>query len=188
MTPEKRKTAIKWLQEEIRSLRMAPKINGCGPENWADLLEIMETSLEAVRECDQNATEMRPGCNLGEPLNLEQLRGMDGQPVWVEPLGDEDWEPHWDVMKFNRISANSETVRGRMYFLYEGSYGTRWLAYAYPPARIDREVWMAEWRNHYRSGATAGTAGEGQDDPHGAVHRDRPAGVSAGRENAAGGH
>lgn len=48
MTPEKRETAIKWLTEEVRSLRMAPKINGCGPENWADLLEIMETCLEAV--------------------------------------------------------------------------------------------------------------------------------------------
>lgn len=74
MTPEKREKAIKWLTEEVRSLQMAPKINGCGPENWADLLEIMETCLEAVRECDQNATEMRPGCNLGEPLTLEHLR------------------------------------------------------------------------------------------------------------------
>lgn len=48
MTPETRETAIKWLQNEIRSLRLAPTINGCGPENWADLLEIMETCLEAV--------------------------------------------------------------------------------------------------------------------------------------------
>ena len=29
MTPEKRK-AIAWLQDEIRSLRLAPTINGCG--------------------------------------------------------------------------------------------------------------------------------------------------------------
>lgn len=50
MTPEKREKAIKWLTEEVRSLRMAPKINGCGPENWADMLEIMETCLEAVRD------------------------------------------------------------------------------------------------------------------------------------------
>lgn len=67
MTPEKRETAIKWLTEEVRSLRMAPKINGCGPENWEEQLEVMETCLEAVRECDQNATEMRPGC---KPLTL----------------------------------------------------------------------------------------------------------------------
>lgn len=48
MTPEKRETAIKRLQDEIRSLRPAPKINGCGPENRADLPDIMETCPEAV--------------------------------------------------------------------------------------------------------------------------------------------
>ena len=49
MTPEKREAAIRWLTDEIRSLRMAPSINGCGPENWAEQLEIMEACLEAVR-------------------------------------------------------------------------------------------------------------------------------------------
>lgn len=47
---------------------------------------------------------------------------------------------------------------------------------------------LVEGMNDDRSDEPAGTAGEGPDDPHGAVHRDRPAGVSAGRENAAGGH
>ena len=42
MTPEKKAAAIKWLTDEIRSLRMAPSINGCGPENWAEQLEVME--------------------------------------------------------------------------------------------------------------------------------------------------
>ena len=74
MTNEERETAIKWLKNEIRSLRLAPTINGCGPENWADLLEIMETCLEAVRG------------HGSEPLTLEQLREMDGQPVWVDSL------------------------------------------------------------------------------------------------------
>lgn len=74
MTPEKREAAIRWLTDEIRSLRMAPSINGCGPENWADLLEIMETCLETVRG------------HGNKPLTLEQLREMDGQPVWVDSL------------------------------------------------------------------------------------------------------
>lgn len=38
-----------WLLDEIRSLRVAPKINGCGPENWEEQLGIMESCLEAVR-------------------------------------------------------------------------------------------------------------------------------------------
>lgn len=61
MTPEKRKRAVKWLTEEIRSLRMAPKINGCGPENWEDQLEIMETCLEAVRNCNEVANGLQSG-------------------------------------------------------------------------------------------------------------------------------
>lgn len=79
MTNEKRETAIKWLQNEIRSLRLAPTINGCGPENWADLLEIMETCLEAVKGCFVDTNKM-------SPLTLNQLREMDGQPVWVDSL------------------------------------------------------------------------------------------------------
>lgn len=69
MTSDKREKAIKYLTEEIRSLRMAPQINGCPmtPE-WADQLEIMETCLQAVRSSHfAEAGKM-------QPLTLEQLR------------------------------------------------------------------------------------------------------------------
>lgn len=50
MTPEKRAAAIAWLNDEIRSLRLAPTINGCDmkPE-WAEQYDIMQTCLEAVK-------------------------------------------------------------------------------------------------------------------------------------------
>ena len=80
MTSEKREKAIKYLTEEIRSLRMAPKINGCGPENWAEQLEVMETCLQAVRG------------HSNQPLTLEQLRKMDGNPVWIERIGSDSPE------------------------------------------------------------------------------------------------
>lgn len=50
MTSDKREKAIKYLTEEIRSLRMAPEINGCPmtPE-WAEQISVMETCLQAVR-------------------------------------------------------------------------------------------------------------------------------------------
>lgn len=68
MTPDKRERAIKYLTEEIRSLRMAPQINGCGPENWAEQLEIMESCLQAVRSAHfADAGKM-------QPLTVEQLR------------------------------------------------------------------------------------------------------------------
>lgn len=131
MTPEKRSVAIKWLQEEIRSLHLAPKINGCGPENWADLLEVMETCLEAVRGHDN------------KPLTMEQLLKIDSQPVWVEDLKNHDrsaWRLiYWDRGKCLVLIAKSYDG----YILEE--YGQTWLAYAYPPVPIDREVWTAEW-------------------------------------------
>lgn len=84
------------------------------------------------------------GAKPNEALTLEQLREMDGQPAWIVPVNDKDWEPHWAVMKHRRFFANSKTERGKMYFLYEDSYGDRWLAYAYSPARIDREAWKCD--------------------------------------------
>lgn len=49
MTNEAKERAIRWLTEEVRSLRMAPNVNGCKPDNWAEQLEVMETCLEAAR-------------------------------------------------------------------------------------------------------------------------------------------
>lgn len=134
MTNEERETAIKWLKNEIRSLRLAPTINGCGPENWADLLEIMEICLEAVRG------------HGSEPLTLEQLREMGGQPYWHVGLQTDSPEAHWKILDL--FVARCPEDYG---------YGKRWLAYAYQPAHIDREAWVAEWKDHYKSGASAGT-------------------------------
>ena len=50
MTNEAKDRAIRWLTEEVRLLRMAPTVNGCKPDNWAEQLEVMGTCLEAVRE------------------------------------------------------------------------------------------------------------------------------------------
>ncbi len=131
MTHEKRETAIKWLQNEIRSLRLAPTINGCGPENWADLLEIMETCLEAVRG------------HGSEPLTLEQLLEMDGQPVWI--MEAPDWG-HWELSEDaeDYICDRDTDLYGLTYPDPDGKAGLHklgWVAYAYPPARIDREAW-----------------------------------------------
>lgn len=157
MTPEKRKTAIKWLQNEIRSLRLAPTINGCGPENWADLLEIMETCLEAVRGYFVVV-------NKTSPLKLDQLREMKGQPVWVKVLGWTDIRcDGWCEVEVRHQNTTDEYAA----VAWPGSeiedigrtedYGKTWLAYAYPPAHIDREAWTSEWKDHYKSGASAGT-------------------------------
>lgn len=76
------------------------------------------------------------------PLTLEQLREMDGRPVRMEDLtGGTLWN-QWII--FERHTDDGFIPRGGGYFGCD-SYGVKWLAYAYPPAHIDREAWTAEW-------------------------------------------
>ena len=141
MTSDKREKAIKYLTEEIRSLRLAPKINGCSmtPE-WAEQISVLETCLEAVRAYHIGEdTEM-------VPLTLEQLREMDGQPVWgVSLINGKPGE--WFIVRVVNMSkcwfiACAGASQG---FGDKDTYGKTWLAYAYHPANIDREAWTAEW-------------------------------------------
>lgn len=66
-----------------------------------------------------------------EPLTIEQLREMDGEPVWVQNLEEPEksqWRLlHWDRGKYLVLQGIS--VRG--YLLEE--YGESWLAYRRPP-------------------------------------------------------
>lgn len=134
MTNEAKERAIRWLTEEVRLLRLAPKVNGCEPDNWAEQLEVMETCLEAVRSCNQVANKSQFGCNL---LTTEQLREMNGQPVWVE------FEDHslglWGIV---HISVFEQIVfpDGMHCTIGQPYYGRIYKAYAYPPAHIDMEA------------------------------------------------
>lgn len=75
----------------------------------------------------------------GDPLTLEQLRGMDGKPVWIFRL--EDRKGWWAIIYPGKQDANTDYGG---YFSFE-DYGKTWLAYAYHPAHIDLEAWTAEW-------------------------------------------
>lgn len=79
----------------------------------------------------------------GKPLTLEQLREMDGQPVWIVEYPD--WG-HWELSE----DANDYIVDRNLNFYGmkhddpDGRYGLHklgWLAYSYPPAHIDRSEW-----------------------------------------------
>lgn len=73
----------------------------------------------------------------GKPLTLDQLREMDGQPVWIVEYPD--WG-HWELSE----DANDYIVDRNLNFYGmkhddpDGRYGLHklgWLAYSYPPAQ-----------------------------------------------------
>ena len=72
------------------------------------------------------------------PLTIEQLREMDGQPVWVTPTG------FWALViakkekRVELICNDGETVYADKYIELVGP------VYACPPTHIDREAWGCE--------------------------------------------
>ena len=76
-----------------------------------------------------------------QPLTLEQLREMDGKPVWVDFTGSSFERPAgWFIL---RSIENGEAYLVGKTSVYKALeyYGKVWRAYAYPLARIDREAW-----------------------------------------------
>ena len=69
-----------------------------------------------------------------EPLTLEQLREMDGEPVWVECLKPDkyvDPPKKWRILE-KSITGDFGVWNGEN-ALIERVYGADWLAYRRPP-------------------------------------------------------
>ena len=81
-----------------------------------------------------------PGIISNRPLTLEQLRRMDGCPVWVEDLrGDRksEWKIiYWDREKYLTFASHSEDG-----FILD-EYGETWVAYLYPYACLNMKAWV----------------------------------------------
>ena len=66
-----------------------------------------------------------------EPLTLEHLREMDGEPVWIVDIGGRNWYgPGWAIV--DRENNLVRTVKNWNPVFFE-KYGERWLAYCRPP-------------------------------------------------------
>lgn len=95
----------------------------------------LNIARSAMRNPDAIPTLTPPN----EPLTLDELREMNGKPVWIENLEEPEksqWRLcHWDRRKYLVLQGIS--VGG---YLVE-EYGEAWIAYAYHPVHIDREKW-----------------------------------------------
>lgn len=107
------------------------------PDDMSDadknpLLAAIDVALDALKMPEKR-----------EPMTIEQLRKMDGQPVWIV-----EW-PEWGHWELSEDAEDYIIDRRKEFYglkqnATEGKYGLHkrgWLAYAYPPAHIDREAW-----------------------------------------------
>ena len=66
-----------------------------------------------------------------EPLTIEQLREMDGEPVWIVDVGPHKWYgPGWAIVDRNNCLVRTAKNWNPVFF---ERYGERWLAYCRPP-------------------------------------------------------
>lgn len=106
------------------------------PVSWAEAYADFKDDINSIPAFAQP----------GNPLTLEQLREMDGQPVWVVCLKKEKYiDPPigWRILE-KSISGSFGVWNGEN-CLSQRSYSSDWFAYSYPPAHIDRGEWTAEW-------------------------------------------
>lgn len=97
------------------------------PVSWAEAYADFKDDINSIPAFAQP----------GKPLTLDQLREMDGQPVWIVEYPD--WG-HWELSE----DANDYIVDRNLNFYGmkhddpDGRYGLHklgWLAYSYPPAQ-----------------------------------------------------
>lgn len=66
-----------------------------------------------------------------EPLTIEELREMDGDPVWIVDVGPHKWYgPGWAIV--DRDNCLVRTAKNWNPVFFE-RYGERWIAYRCPP-------------------------------------------------------
>lgn len=112
-------------EEAIEILRKIPVdiLNLNNEDKW-DLTEAIEIAINALSLYKK------------EPLTLEQLREMDGRPVWIVGITQKWLSPRWAIVDRDNCLVRTAINWSPVFF---ENYGRTWLAYAYPP--IDRDKW-----------------------------------------------
>lgn len=100
---------------------------------WKEDIDALEFALTALRSMQE----------AGEPLSLEQLKQMDGKPVWIEDTSC------WGLVFIPKAGQfkNSPFVLFRKEGVQFEWHVTdsELTIYSYPLAHIDRSEWTAEW-------------------------------------------
>lgn len=100
-------------------LGMAASFNGCGRSDIGEFREAVRAGKAALRE---KAERENP-----KPLTLEELRQMDGEPVWIDDWWEDShgWELSMDASDY--FDGERRT---------EKEYGSIWVAYRHKPKEV----------------------------------------------------
>ena len=105
-------------KEAILRIKEHMKHHGIGKYPHLKLKEALDMAIAALSQPN-------------EALTLEQLREMDGEPVWFVDIGGRNWYgPGWAIV--DRENNLVRTVKNWNPVFFE-KYGERWLAYRRPP-------------------------------------------------------
>lgn len=97
------------------------------------VVQAMELAVNALRAGGKDKDV--PTMSAGQPLTLEQLRGMEGQKVIIYRMkSTEPLEP-------GTVKMNGDVLGDNGTLAYHELYLLTWVAFSFPPARIDREAW-----------------------------------------------
>lgn len=146
-----REEAISVLENPDVSLEVRARI-GQEDEYWKKLSPAMEMAISALRaqqEADnlcgltfaqlgrlvrncyiEGYEDCKAGCpplEKNEPLTLEELREMGGEPYWLVGLREDSAPPHWSILD-SFVAEHIEDYR----------YGENWLAYRRKPKEVQK--------------------------------------------------
>lgn len=142
--------------------------------HWEEMMEVRDMAISALR-AQQELESNSKAVESNDPLTLDELRGMDGEPVYIV----ENTE-YWSIVNgFDQKGAYLLSHGNPDDYGYFGLYGKTWLSYRHKPdealtnrqqitnrkqltnadsirAMSDEELasWMAEC-NAYRENAEA---------------------------------
>lgn len=77
--------------------------------------------------------------DMENPLTLEELRKMDGKPVWIQ-RNDPPHDGKWDLVDYADTENPDKTLYTKSGVTYS-EYGKYFTAYAYEPPCLDRSAW-----------------------------------------------
>ena len=95
---------------------------------WESDRKGFEAWIEQYKEARDKHQQAVIDMAKNPPLSWEELKTMEGKPVWVEQCNG-DTKGWLLILRTNYDVINCTTKHGNSFYLYKSSYGERWQAY-----------------------------------------------------------